>query len=57
MTRNDLYEADIRAAAKEDRKRINTLNKLLMEAGRLDDLQRSFTDREFQKELLKEFNL
>lgn len=57
MTRSDLYEADFIAAAEEDRERINTLNSLLLEAGRLDDLYRSFNDREFQEELLKEFNL
>lgn len=61
MRENDLYEADFRAAAKdgakEDRERINTLNSLLLEAGRIEDLQRSTKDREFQEELLKEFNL
>ena len=57
MTRSDLYEADFRAARKEARERINTLNRLLFEAGRLDDLYKSTTDREFQDELLKEFGL
>lgn len=56
MREKDLYEADSRAAAKEDRKRINTLNSLLLEAGRIDVLYKSTTDREFQDELLKEFN-
>ena len=57
MTRNDLYEADFRAAAKEERERINTLNSLLLKADRLDDIYKSTTDREFQEELLREFNL
>lgn len=65
MRDNDLYEADMRAERRDgekigeerDRERINTLNNLLIEAGRLDDLQRSTKDREFQEELLKEFGL
>ena len=57
MTRNDLYEEDLRAERKEERERINTLTSLLLEADRLDDLYKSTTDRKFQEELLKEFNL
>ena len=34
---------------------INGLNKLLKEAGRIDDLLRSCTDRAFQEQLLEEF--
>ena len=37
--------------------RINTLNEMLKRDNRLDDLFRSFSDKEFQKELLKEYNL
>ena len=41
----------------EERNRINRLNELLSDNGRLDDLLRSIKDQDFQKELLKEYNL
>ena len=37
--------------------RINALNQLLIKADRMDDLIRSTTDKEYQKQLLIEFNL
>ena len=41
----------------EERNRINQLNQNLRKDGRLEDLFRSLDDEEFQKELLKEYNL
>ena len=41
----------------EGRDRINKLNELLLEAGRIDDLKESIRDGEFQKKLLEEFGL
>ena len=38
-------------------KQLNQLFNLLIEANRIDDLKRSTTDPEYQKELLKEFGL
>ena len=38
----------------EGREDINNLSRWLMEQGRNDDLLRSFSDPEFQKDLLKE---
>lgn len=37
--------------------RINTLNEMLKRDNRLDDLFRSFSDKEFQKRLLEEYKL
>ena len=36
---------------------VNTLNKKLTEDNRLDDLVKSATDKDFQNQLLKEYNL
>ena len=36
---------------------INVLNQHLIQDNRLEDLRRSTTDSEFQKELIKEYNL
>lgn len=41
----------------EEAERINHLNCLLIEQGRTEDLFRSASDRIYQKQLLKEFNL
>ena len=41
----------------EERNRINQLNQNLRKDGRLEDLFRSLDDEEFQKKLLKEYNL
>lgn len=57
MTQDEKYEADMRAESKQTLEKVNTLNQLLLEAGRLDDLQRSFSNSEFQEELFKEFGL
>lgn len=61
----DLYEHDKASAiaygkrqgVEEGRNQINELNKLLIEANRLDDLKRSTTDPNYQAQLLKEFEL
>ena len=39
------------------RGRINMLNDMLLEAGRIDDLKASVKDSEFQTKLLEEFGL
>ena len=41
----------------EARDRINKLNDMLLEAGRIDDLKASVKDIEFQMKLLEEFGL
>ena len=41
----------------EGESRVNRLNKLLIEAGRIDDLVKAADDMEFQEQLFKEFNL
>jgi len=41
----------------KERERINALNEQLKADNRMDDLFRSFSDKEFQKELLKEYKL
>lgn len=41
----------------EERERINKLNDMLLEAGRIDDLKASIRDVEFQKRLFEEFGL
>ena len=52
-----LYEQGREEGQDMERERINSLNELLKKDNRLDDLFRSFSDKEFQKELLKEYNL
>ena len=56
-----LYEQGKEAGREEgqdiERERINTLNELLKRDNRVDELFRSFSDEEFQKELIKEYNL
>ena len=37
--------------------KINKLNIILVENNRLDDLIKAAADREYQKQLLKEFNI
>ena len=56
-----LYEQGKEAGLEEGydsaNERINTLNEMLKRDNRLDDLFRSFSDKEFQKELLNEYKL
>jgi len=42
---------------KEERERLNKLNKLLRDAGRNEDLFRSMEDPAYQQQLLEEFGL
>jgi hypothetical protein len=39
----------------EGQKKINILNQKLANAGRMDDIIKAASDREYQKQLLKEF--
>lgn len=41
----------------EGRNRVNELNKRLAEAGRIDDIIKAASDKEFQEKLFEEFNL
>lgn len=41
----------------EGKNRINLLNQKLMEEGRLEDLMQSIQDKEYQQQLLKEYNM
>ena len=41
----------------EGKDRINLLNQKLMEEGRLEDLKQSIQDKEYQQQLLKEYNI
>ena len=41
----------------EGKDRINLLNQKLMEEGRLEDLKQSIQDKEYQQQLLKEYNM
>jgi len=51
-----LAEGEERGAAKTT-ERLNKLNDLLMEAGRIDDLKKSWKNPAFQQQLLEEFGL
>ncbi len=44
-------------AKAEERSVMNSLNKRLMEDGRMDDLRRSFDDEKYQESLLAEYGL
>ena len=37
--------------------RVNTLHNKLIAAGRIEDLNRSTTDKEYQKQLMREFGI
>ena len=54
LRKNTLAERKGRAEGEE---RVNKLNKLLVEAGRTDDLQKAIVDSEYQQALFKEFGL
>lgn len=54
LRKNTLAERKGRAEGED---RVNKLNKLLVEIGRTDDLQKSIVDSEYQKTLFKEFGL
>ena len=47
----------IEAGRAEGLEVVNILNQRLIQDNRLDDLKRATVDAEFQKELLKEYNL
>ena len=52
------YAQMLRDEGKEEGKnRINLLNQKLMEEGRLEDLKQSIQDKEYQQQLLKEYNM
>ena len=61
LSREDGYDAGIAKGislgTSIGEERVNKLNKLLVEAGRTDDLQKSIVDSEYQKTLFKEFGL
>ena len=51
------YMIGFALGVKDAMTRLNKLNKLLFEAGRVDDLIKGAKDKEFQDTLLKEFGL
>ena len=51
------YEDGRKEGEQTGQERMNELNRRLMKDGRLDDLNRSFQDQEYQKKLLKEYKL
>ena len=50
-------EEDKEEGKEEGKNRINLLNQKLMEEGRLEDLKQSIQDKEYQQQLLKEYNI
>lgn len=46
-----------REAIEQGQDSINKLNELLAKANRVEDIIKAATDKEYQKELMKEFNL
>lgn len=61
LSREDGYDAGIAKGislgTSIGEERVNKLNKLLVEAGRTDDLQKAIVDSEYQQALFKEFGL
>lgn len=57
ISREDGFDAGLEKGAADATERLNKLNDLLMEAGRIDDLKKSWKDTAFQKQLLEEFGL
>ena len=53
----DGFEQGREKGREEERKRLNRLNDLLMEAGRVEDLKKSWKDSAYQQQLLEEFGL
>ena len=51
------YEQGLSEGRQQGLSRVNQLNQLLIEAGRIDDLEKSSKDPEFQEELFQEFGL
>lgn len=45
------------AQGREELQRINRLNAMLLDEGRVGDLKRAFTDSDYQQQLLKEYHL
>ena len=54
---NKIYAQGYEKGYKDITERLNKLNKMLLEAGRLDDLIKASEDKDFQDNLLKEFGL
>lgn len=55
--KDELREQGIKQGIAQGTGIINVLNQHLIQDNRLEDLRRSTTDSEFQKELIKEYNL
>jgi len=51
------YEQGLSEGRQQGLSRVNQLNQLLIEAGRIDDLEKASKDPEFQEELFQEFGL
>ena len=52
------YERTLRQDAYEDgREDVNKLNEILLSEGRIEDLRKSTTDKEYRRKLMKEFGL
>ena len=57
MTLAHLMENAEERGRKEGEARVNRLNQLLIQAGRVEDLEKASKDEEYQKQLFVEFNL
>ena len=61
LERADAREEGLEEGRKEGREEtlnlINKLNDILLSEGRVEDLKRSISDREYQAQLLKEYRL
>ncbi len=55
--RREQYEKGLAEGAADATERLNKLNDVLMEAGRIEDLKKSWKDTAFQQQLLEEFGL
>ena len=55
--RREQYELGIAEGAANMQERLNRLNMLLIQQGRIEDLEKSLTDTAFQQQLLEEFGL
>jgi len=57
MARDGGMRIGFKKGAAEMKKRINELNKILIQAKRFEDLERTTTDEDFQQQLFEEFGL
>lgn len=54
---HELFAEDVEKAAEEAARRINTLNKILVEQNRTEDIIKAATEPEYQKKLMEEYGV